>query len=132
MISLFYLANCPLPFESDPIFDTAVALQYCDELQTVFSRVFWYNVYKHPDLPRVVSHIHTCLTERVKFVQESCKSLAPGETPTFYVTPFDIPHVVNVLNNLAKLSKVSILSYLRWIEIVFIATHYRKNLVQTH
>lgn len=109
------------------MFDTALALDYCDELQTVFSGFFWYNAYKLSDLPRAVSHIHTCLAKRVKFVQESCKSLAPGETPTFYGTPFDIPHIVNVLNNLAKLSKVSILSYLWCIGVVFIRTHYRKN-----
>lgn len=104
-ISLFYLANCPLPFEANNMLDTAFALQYCGTLQTVFWKreVFWFNVDELSDLSQAMSHIHTCLTKRMEFVQNSCKHWQHNATPTFYDTPFDIPNVVKILNDLAEL-----------------------------
>lgn len=111
-ISLFYFANCPLPFEVDPLLDTATALAYCEKIQAVFSKVVLSNVNGLSDLSRAVSHIHTCLTKRLKYIRTSCRGLPPDEAPAFYGTPFDIPKVVKVLDDLAKSSKVSILWYL--------------------
>lgn len=132
-ISLFYFANCPLPFEVDPLLDTATALAYCEKIQAVFSKVGLSNVNGLSDLSRAVSHIHTCLTKRLEYIRTSCRGLPPDEAPTFYGTPFDIPKVVKVLDDLAKSSKVSILSKFYGIYVVLIMhLHQRKPYVTAH
>lgn len=106
-ISLFFFANCPLPFENDPTLDTAVALDYCRTLQKILWEV------KEKDLSlddnssneftlRAVSRITTCLTERVEIVRQSYKDLKSDEPHTFYGTPFSIREVLEVLNDFGK------------------------------
>lgn len=106
-ISIFYLANSPLPFEANPMLDTAITLDYCENLRRVLSKDNRFESVDKEGLSQAVSHIHTCLTKRVTLVQQSCENAAPGTIPTFCGTPFDIPKVVKVLNDLAELSKAS-------------------------
>lgn len=106
---LFYFANCPLPYESDPMLDTAGALGHCQCLQEGLRLSGKFNSRNKSDLSRAVYHIHTCLAKRVEFVRQSYRTVM---TSTFLGTPFDILQVVKVLNDLEKLSKVSALSYL--------------------
>lgn len=131
-ISLFYFANCPLPFEADPLLDTATALAYCEKIQALFSSVVLSNVNGLSDLSRAVSHIRTCLTKRVEYIRTSCEGLPPNETPTFYGTPFDIPKVLKVLDDLAKSSEVSILSNCYGMYIGLMHLRQRKAYVTAH
>lgn len=103
--------------------NTTVALDHCGNLQSVLFQVDNFYVIEPRDrdnLSRAVSHIHTCLTKRVEYVQRSCKDLGPDAIPTFDNTPFDIPKVVNVLNDLAKSSKANIPFFFCGISVVLI------------
>lgn len=107
-ISLDYFIICPLPYESDPMLNTTIALNHCGNLQSVISQIY---PWERDSVSRAVSHIHTCITRRVEYVLRSCRDLGPDALPTFDNTPFDIPKVVNVLNDLAKLSQANILIF---------------------
>lgn len=91
--------------------ETTIALDHCQILKSAFVHVNLSDPWNRKSLSQAVSHIHTCLTMRVEYVQQSCRDLAPDDIPTFYDTPFDIPEVVKVLTDLAKLSKASILFF---------------------
>lgn len=114
-ISLFYFANCPLPYEADPMLDTASALEYCEKLRLIITEDERFKSADKHDLSRAVSHIHLWLAKRVEFDQQPCTHTLLHGGPralTFPGTLSDILQVTEVLNDLVKLSKVGALSWI--------------------
>lgn len=107
-ISVFYMANCPLPFEANPLLDTDIVCDYCERLLSVLLDGERFESTVGEDLARAVFHVHTCLTKRMEFVRQSCSDMPLDAILTFEGTPFVIPEVIRILVTLAKLSKASI------------------------
>lgn len=113
-ISLFYLGNYPLPYETNNVLSTSIALQYCAALRTILSESNRFESANKEDLSRALCHIWTCLSKRLIHVRQFCKlGLGTiGGVPVFDCdgTSFDMHAVSSILKELADLSKGSNLS----------------------
>lgn len=107
-ISVFYMANCPLPFEANPLLNTDIVCDYCERSLSVLLDGGRFESTVGEDLARAVFHVHTCLTKRMEFVRQSCSDMPLDAILTFEGTPFVIPEVIRILVTLTKLIKASI------------------------